>query len=194
MIWARPPNAAAGSPPPITLPNVIKSPDTPSRPYQPDLVTRNPVRTSSMISSAPYSPHKAASRSLKPAAGGTMPMFAGQAKSGYSGAGRGEQCIDVTVITACELHNQPPACVAPGEADGGHRCFGARINQPHPIDRCSGSNLFGKIGLSCSDCAKRQSAASCGLHGGHDRGMGVPEDHWPPGAHQVHVAVAVDVG
>ena len=32
MISARPPNAAAGRPPPITLPNVIRSPATPSQP------------------------------------------------------------------------------------------------------------------------------------------------------------------
>ena len=79
MMSARPPNAAAGSPPPITLPNVVRSPATPSRPYQPDRVTRKPVSTSSMISSAPCSRHCAASSSLKPSAGGTMPMLAGHA-------------------------------------------------------------------------------------------------------------------
>ena len=79
MISARPPKAAAGSPPPITLPKVVRSPATPSRPYQPDLVTRKPVSTSSMISSEPYSRHRAASSSLKPREGGTTPMFAGQA-------------------------------------------------------------------------------------------------------------------
>ncbi len=79
MISARPPNAAAGSPPPITLPNVIRSPATPSRPYQPEPVTRNPVSTSSMISSAPCSRQRAARSSLKPGPGGTTPMFAGHA-------------------------------------------------------------------------------------------------------------------
>ncbi len=79
MISARPPNAAAGSPPPMTLPNVMRSPATASRPYQPERVTRNPVSTSSMISSAPYSAQSAESSSLKPAAGGTTPMFAGHA-------------------------------------------------------------------------------------------------------------------
>src|SRR5262245_41200774 len=79
MISARPPKAAAGSPPPITLPNVIRSPATPSRPYQPDLVTRKPVSTSSMTSSAPNSAQSPASSSLNPADGGTTPMFAGQA-------------------------------------------------------------------------------------------------------------------
>src|SRR6516165_2190697 len=79
MISARPPNAAQGSPPPITLPNVTRSPATPSTPYQPAAVTRNPVSTSSMISSAPADRHSEASRSLNPGAGGTIPMFAGHA-------------------------------------------------------------------------------------------------------------------
>src|SRR5271169_4522149 len=79
MTEARPPNAAHGSPPPITLPNVTRSPTTPSTPYQPDDVTRNPVSTSSMISSAPFCWHNCLSRALKPSAGGTIPMLAGHA-------------------------------------------------------------------------------------------------------------------
>jgi len=78
MISARPPKAAHGRPPPITLPNVTRSPATPSTPYQPDEVTRKPVSTSSMISTAPADRHNAASEALNPAAGGTTPMFAGQ--------------------------------------------------------------------------------------------------------------------
>src|ERR1035438_5089392 len=79
MISARPPKAAHGSPPPITLPNVTRSPGTPSMPYQPDEVTRKPVSTSSMISRAPADWHNDASAALNPAAGGTTPMFAGHA-------------------------------------------------------------------------------------------------------------------
>ena len=55
---ARPPNAAAGKPPPITLPNVIRSgrqPSTaPSRPHWPGRVARKPVITSSLTNSAPW--------------------------------------------------------------------------------------------------------------------------------------------
>src|ERR1700722_13888865 len=78
MISARPPNAAQGSPPPITLPNVTRSPGTRSTPYQPSAVTRKPVSTSSMISSAPEASHSDRSSSLNPGAGGTPPMLAGQ--------------------------------------------------------------------------------------------------------------------
>src|SRR5580693_2287798 len=79
MTSARPPKAAQGRPPPITLPNVTRSPATPSTPYQPDPVTRNPVSTSSMISRAPADWHNDASNALNPGAGGTIPMFAGHA-------------------------------------------------------------------------------------------------------------------
>ena len=47
MTSARPPKAAAGKPPPMTLPKVIRSGATPSMPYQPALLTRKPVITSS---------------------------------------------------------------------------------------------------------------------------------------------------
>src|SRR5260221_656054 len=53
MMSDRPPNAAAGRPPDMTLPNVYRSPATPSIPNHPDAVTRKPVITSSMISTAP---------------------------------------------------------------------------------------------------------------------------------------------
>ncbi len=83
MMSARPPNAPTGRPPPITLPKVIRSGDhpscAPSSPYMPDRLTRNPVITSSVISSAPSAWAASASPALKPASGGTTPMFAAAA-------------------------------------------------------------------------------------------------------------------
>ena len=55
----------------MTFPNVVRSPATPSRPNQPEAVIRNPVSTSSMISSAPFSRQSSASIPLKPPTGGT---------------------------------------------------------------------------------------------------------------------------
>ena len=79
MSSARPPNAAAGKPPPITLPKVIRSGATPSIPYRPDAVTRKPVITSSLMNSAPCSWHRSARNVLKPTPsstpGGTTPML-----------------------------------------------------------------------------------------------------------------------
>src|SRR5215475_3076751 len=144
MISARPPKAAAGRPPPITLPNVIRSPGTPSRPYQPDLVTRKPVSTSSMISSEPYSRPSAASSSLKPRAGGTTPMFAGQAERGNPRPGGGQQGVDVPVVAAGELHHQPAAGEATRQPDRGHGGLGAGVDQPHLLHRGPRHDLLGE--------------------------------------------------
>ena len=79
MTSARPPKAAAGSPPLITLPKVNRSASTPSRPYQPAGLTRKPVMTSSRISSAPCAAVSSRSRALKPGSGATTPMLAAAA-------------------------------------------------------------------------------------------------------------------
>lgn len=63
----------------MTLPKVIRSASTGSRPYHPARETRKPVSTSSTISSAPCSVHSSRSLALNPGRGGTTPMFAGHA-------------------------------------------------------------------------------------------------------------------
>ncbi len=75
MVSARPPNAAAGSPPLITLPKVNRSASTGSRPYQPAAETRNPVITSSITSSAPCRDVISRSPALNPGSGAIAPMF-----------------------------------------------------------------------------------------------------------------------
>ena len=56
-----------------------RSAATPSRPYHPAAVTRNPVITSSLMNSAPYSSQSAFSPALNPGSGGTTPMLAAAA-------------------------------------------------------------------------------------------------------------------
>ena len=67
----------------MTLPNVCRSADQPSRrpssPHQPEYPTRKPVRTSSWMSSAPCVSVMRRSAALKPGSGGTTPMLAGAA-------------------------------------------------------------------------------------------------------------------
>lgn len=75
MISVRPPKAAAGRPPPMTFPYVHRSASDGSRPCQPVRETRNPVITSSTMSSAPYAWAIAASCWLKPSRGATTPML-----------------------------------------------------------------------------------------------------------------------
>jgi len=53
MISARPPNAPTGRPPPMTLPKQLKSGVMPKRSCAPPFAKRNPVITSSKMSSEP---------------------------------------------------------------------------------------------------------------------------------------------
>ena len=77
MTSARPPKAPMGRPPPMTLPKqreVGRDAETLLAPRP--TPRRNPVITSSKISSAPTRSHAARSPSRKPGAGGTRPMLA----------------------------------------------------------------------------------------------------------------------
>ena len=83
MMSARPPKAAAGKPPPMTLPKVKRSGAPaaygPSSPYQPEREQRKPVITSSEMSSAPCWRVMRRRPSVNPGAGGTTPMLPGEA-------------------------------------------------------------------------------------------------------------------
>ena len=59
----------------MTLPNVYRSPATPSSPYQPEDDTRNPVITSSTTSSAPREWQMSRSPALNPSSGAIAPML-----------------------------------------------------------------------------------------------------------------------
>ena len=72
----RPPTAPIGRPPPMTLPNVVRSGVTSYLAWAPPSSRRNPVITSSNTSSAPTRSHSARSPSRNPAAGATTPMLA----------------------------------------------------------------------------------------------------------------------
>ena len=76
MIARRPATAASGSPPPSTLPRIVRSGVTPSCSCAPPRATRKPVITSSSTSSAPDESHSSRSSSRKPLRAGTRPMFA----------------------------------------------------------------------------------------------------------------------
>ena len=62
-------------PPPITLPSVVRSGRTPYSAWAPPGATRNPVITSSKMSTAPCSSQHSRSASRKPGTGGTQFMF-----------------------------------------------------------------------------------------------------------------------
>ena len=72
----RPPKAAHGKPPPITLPSVVRSGVTFQRVCAPPYPIRNPVITSSKIRTLPLAVHRARRPPRKPSSGGITPMFA----------------------------------------------------------------------------------------------------------------------
>ncbi len=76
MMSRRPPTAPMGRPPPMTLPNVVRSARTSYCCCAPPVPRRKPVMTSSNTSSAPTRSHSARRPSRKPGFGGTTPMFA----------------------------------------------------------------------------------------------------------------------
>ena len=137
MTSARPPKAAAGRPPPITLPKVNRSAGTGSRPYQPDGETRNPVITSSRISSAPCSVVIRRNSALKPSSGGTTPMLAAAA-SVITQAMSPPRTRKTSSTAATSLYGSTtvsPACapVTPGVSGS------ASVATPEPADASSAS-------------------------------------------------------
>ena len=75
MRSARPPYAATGNPPPMTLPRVVRSGLTPKRSGAPPGAIRNPVITSSKISSAPCASASRRNAGRNPGSGGMNPAL-----------------------------------------------------------------------------------------------------------------------
>ena len=70
-----PPIAATGKPPPSPLAIVVMSGITPKNSWPPPRANRNPVITSSKISSAPCSRVRSRSNCRKPSSGRMQPVF-----------------------------------------------------------------------------------------------------------------------
>ncbi len=122
------------------------------------------------------------------------PGRAGHAERGEARAGRGQQRVDVAVVAAGELHHQVPPGEAAGQPDRGHGGLGARRHEADPVDRGPGHDLLGELDLGRGGGAVRRAAGNRLGDGREDLGVGVPEQHRAPGADQVDVVVAVDVG
>ena len=97
------------------------------------------------------------------------------------------------VVAAGELHYQTTAGVAPGQPDRRHGRFGAGVDQPDPLDRRARNDLRSQLDLALGAAPNESRGRRAADRGDHRR-VGVPEDHRPPGAHQVDVPAAVHVG
>ncbi len=120
MTSRRPPRAARGMPPPMTLPNVTRSGFHPmpsgtvldaSSPHQPAGPTRKPVRTSSTISSAPFAFVICESARLKPRSGARTPMFAAAAST-ITAAMRSECSSNARRTASRSLYGSTRVCAA----------------------------------------------------------------------------------
>ncbi len=118
----------------------------------------------------------------------------GQAERGDARAGRSQHRVRVTVVAAGELDDQGPVGLRTSQAQGGHDRLGAGAREAHPLDGLDPSHdLLGEQHLVGARRAERRRRG--GRRGDRldDGGVGVPEDHGPPGADEVDVLTAVDV-
>ena len=109
-------------------------------------------------------------------------------------ARRHQQAVHVPVVVARELDDHVAAGVSAGEPDRAHRRFGARVDQSDLLDRRHG--LDDKLGQFAFGLGRRPEAGAARdrlLQRRDDGRMAMPEDHRPPRADVVEVAIAVDV-
>ena len=107
----------------------------------------------------------------------------------------GQQRVHVTVVAAGELDHLGPPGEPAGEPDRGHRRLGAAGHQPHLLDRLDPrDDLLGQRDLALTGRTEGRAAGDRVLDGRDDLGMGVAEDHRPPGADEVDVLATVGIG
>ena len=104
----------------------------------------------------------------------------GHAQRGCGTAGGHQQAIDVAINTG-ELDDHRPAGVAPGQADGAHRGFGAGVHKSNLLDRRHrlndqlGQLVFGKRRRpKASPFSAGPSATLRPRPGGHGPGSSAP--------------------
>ena len=119
----------------------------------------------------------------------------GHAERGRRAAGRHQQAVDVAVIVAGELDDHVAAGEAAGQADRAHRGLGAGVDQPDLLDRRHGlDDQLGQFAFGLGRGAEAGAAArAAASSAATTAGWRVAQDHRPPRADVVDVAIAVDV-
>jgi hypothetical protein len=118
----------------------------------------------------------------------------GQGERRHARTGRGEQGVDVAVVVTGELDHLRPAGEAARQPQGTHRRLGARIDQPHLLDRGHpGHDLLGEQHLALGRRAEGEAVRRRGRDRRQNLGVGMAEDQRPPGADQVDVAPLIGV-
>ena len=100
----------------------------------------------------------------------------------------------MAVIVAGELHDHRPAGVSAGQPDGAERGLRARVDQAELLHRGhGGGDQLGQLVFGQGGGAEAAAAAGGPRDGRRDLGPGVAEDHRPPGADVIEVAIAVEI-
>jgi hypothetical protein len=133
-------------------------------------------------------------RKRVPGGGRRHARAAGDAQGGDAGAGRHQQHVGVAVVAAVELDDDIAPGVAPGQPDRTHGGLGAGVDHAHHLDRRHrADHHFGQRDLEVRGRAEARAALEHAADGRDHGRVAVPEDHGPPGADVVDVAVAVGV-
>jgi hypothetical protein len=79
--------------------------------------------------------------------------------------------------------------------DSRHGGLGARVDHAHHFDgRHQRTDFIGHLGFDRRRGAEAQALIDGGFHRGQDLGVGVTDDHRPPGVHVVYVTAVVLIG
>jgi hypothetical protein len=109
-------------------------------------------------------------------------------------AGLDEQRVGVPVVAAGELEDLVASRRGARQAHGRHRGLGARADEAHELDR--GHRVLdrrGELDLQHRRGAEARPAGRRLLEDRQHARVGMPQDHRPPGADEVDVAIAVGI-
>src|SRR5271170_4637848 len=116
------------------------------------------------------------------------------AEGGDSAAGFDEHGVGVAVVAALEFDDEVASCKSSCKANGGHAGLGTRGDEAELLDgRKAVGDELGQVGFGGDGSSEAGSFGDSLLNGLDDGREGVAEDHRPPGAEEVEIAVVVFV-
>ena len=118
----------------------------------------------------------------------------GIAEGGQARAGLHQQRVGMAVVAALELDQLAAAGGAARQADRTHPGLGPRAHQPHHLDRRhEADDRFGELHFALGRRTEGEAFQHGALHGLDHRRVAMPQDHRPPRADVVDVALAVGI-
>ena len=100
----------------------------------------------------------------------------------------------MTVITAAKFDELIATGIRSCQAQGTHGSLGAGVDEAHHFKRWYAiDHQSCQLILGLGGCAKAKAPLAGLHHCLHYFGMGMPQDHWPPGLDVIEVAIAIHV-